>query len=396
MKNALLLPLFLVLITAGYVEGSKEVTVKGFRFWSSESYTRVVVDLDGPVKYTRNRLTNPERLYFDLSNSRLSRKSDPSLPIGDGILRKLRAAQYKKKTVRVVLDLQDFNNYNTFILSDPYRLVIDVFAKKAARNVPEKKIPKKIEKIKKVVIDPGHGGKDPGAIGSNGLREKDVVLSVAKSLARILREKYNMEVILTRDKDIFIPLEERTAIANSNKADLFISIHANASRRKKARGIETYILNWTTNKEAMRVAARENSISFKKMEQAQSDLQIILKDLERENKKDESMRLAYNVQDKMVRTISREYKRIVDLGVKQALFYVLIGAEMPAVLVEISFISNKVEAKRLSMSKYRKRLAEAIASGVQDYAVPKKTVNPVGRQDWKLFSDGVKSTGDKI
>jgi N-acetylmuramoyl-L-alanine amidase len=376
MKRAAFVSLLLVLFL-GYSEASKEVTVEGFRYWSSKGYTRVVVDLDGHTDFTQNRLSNPERIYFDLKNCSLSKEVKPSLPIEDGILKNVRIAQFNEDTVRVVLDLQELENFNSFMLEDPSRLVIDIFGKKNLEPVPYKKLEKKFDKIKKVVIDPGHGGKDPGAVGPRGLLEKDVVLAVGKKLAKILREKYNIEVVLTRKSDVFIPLEQRTAIANSSNADLFISIHANASRRKSAKGIETYILNWTSDEESLRVAARENSISLKKMKKAQGDLQMILQDLARDNKKDESMKLAYNVQNSMVDTLSNDYKRVVDLGVKQALFYVLVGAEMPSILVEISFISNREEEKRLSQKKYRSKIAEAIARGVKFYSTPPKLAKKV-------------------
>lgn len=366
--------LLMVLIFTGYGVASKEVTIKGFRYWSSETYTRVVVDVNGPVKFTRNRLSNPARLFFDLKNCRLPKDITPSIPIGDGILKNVRAGQFNTETVRVVLDLQEIENFNVFLLKDPYRLVIDVFGKKKPEPVSEIKKGKGLREIRIVVIDPGHGGRDPGAIGPQGLLEKDVVLSVSKKLGNILRKKYGMKVIYTRKRDVFIPLEERTAIANSKKADLFISIHANASRQKRVRGIETYILNWTTNREAMRVAARENAISYKKMQQAQSDVQMILQDLARDNKKDESMRLAYNVQSSVVNTLRQDYSKIVNLGVKQALFYVLVGAEMPSILVEISFISNYAEEKRLAKKTYREKIAEAIAEGVKYYISPLKFV----------------------
>lgn len=371
MKRTLFVSLLLVLFL-GYSEAAKEVTVEGFRYWSSEGYTRVVIDLSGNVKFTQNHLSNPDRIFFDLKNCILSEKVIPSLPIEDGILKDVRIAQFNKETVRVVLDLQELGNFNVFMLSDPSRLVIDAFGKKSHAPVPYMKFDKKFTKIKRVVIDPGHGGKDPGAIGPKGLLEKNVVLAVGKRLARILKEKYNMEVILTRDKDVYIPLEERTAIANSNSADLFISIHANASRRRSAKGIETYILNWTSDEEAIRVAARENAISFKKMKQSQSELQMILQDLARDDKKDKSMKLAYNVQNSVIDTLSHDYNKIIDLGVKQALFYVLVGAEMPSILVEISFISNREEEKRLSQKKYRGKIAEAIARGVKYYTAPSK------------------------
>ncbi len=176
-----------------------------------------------------------------------------------------------------------------------------------------------------------------------------------------------MKIIYTRDKDTFVPLNDRTEMANSKKADLFISIHTNASIKRDARGIETYFLNWTNDKEAIRVAARENKISFKKMQKIQDDLQIILQDLARNNKREESMRLAHSIQNAMIGALKKTYSRIEDLGVKYAPFYVLVGAEMPSILVEISFISNREEEKRLSRESYKNKIAEAIAKGIDSY-----------------------------
>jgi N-acetylmuramoyl-L-alanine amidase len=374
MKRTLFASLLLVFLF-GYSEASKGVTVEGYQYWSNETYTRVSVDLSDDIEFTQHRLSNPDRIYFDLKKCILSSKVAPSLQIEDGILKKIRISQFNNETVRVVLDLQELEDFKVFIMENPYRLIIDAFGKKkSGEPVPYKKLEKEITRIRKVVIDPGHGGEDPGAVGYSGLLEKDVVLSVGKELAGILKEKYDMEVILTRSKDVFIPLHERTAIANSSKADLFISIHANASRRKAARGIETYILNWTTDEESMRVAARENNLSLEKMKEVQSELQMILDDLERDNKKEESRKLAYNVQNLMISSLSRDYKQVIDLGVKQALFYVLVRAEMPSVLVEISFISNRDEERLLSQKKYIDKIAEAIANGVGSYITPPKLV----------------------
>jgi len=362
----------LLVFLFGYSEASKRVAVEGYRYWSSEGYTRVVINLNDQIEFTQNRISNPDRLYFDLKNCILSKDVTPSVSIGDGILKKMRVGQFDNGTVRVVLDLQKFERFNVVVFKNPYRLVIDVFSEKGVEPVPDTKQEGKISEIKRVVIDPGHGGNDPGAIGPRGLMEKDVVLDVAKKLGALLKDKYNMEVIFTRDRDVFIPLEERTAIANSKKADFFISIHANASRRKAARGIETYILNWTTDEESMRVAARENNLSLAKMKKVQGELQMILDDLERDNKKGESMKLAYNVQNLMISSLTQDYNQVIDLGVKQALFYVLVRAEMPSVLVEISFLSNREEEKLLSQNKYRDKIAEAIANGVGAYATPPK------------------------
>ncbi|MBI5026540.1 MAG: N-acetylmuramoyl-L-alanine amidase [Nitrospirae bacterium] len=363
-------------------EAAEEVSVKDLRYWSDESYTRVVIDLDGPVTFTENRLSNPDRLYFDLKGCKLSKDVDTSFDISNGILKSIRVGQFDNDTVRIVLDLGKFERNNVFVLEDPYRFVIDIYGEVREDTSPadrelsgsvvrlpsvERKSFKRLPGVRRVVIDPGHGGKDAGAIGPRGLYEKDVVLDVAKKLKKILTEKHKIEVILTRDRDIFIPLEERTAIANSQKADLFISIHANANPRRDVRGIETYLLNWTNDKEAMRVAARENAISIEKMQRVQNDLQVILSDLARDNKRDESMRLAHNVQTSIINTLKSDYQKIVDNGVKHALFYVLVGAQMPSILVEISFISNREEEKRLSSALYRKKIAEAIAGGIHEY-----------------------------
>ncbi len=372
MKKAFIVPLLIVFFL-GFSEASKQTSVQGLRYASYKGHTRVVIDMDGPVKFAGNRIYNPDRLYFDLKKCSLSKKSKSSLTINDGILKTVRIAQFKKETVRVVFDVDKYRNFYSFMLENPYRLVIDVYTKNAAKP-PERQEErhkvlgnKNIYSIRNVVIDPGHGGKDPGAVGPRGLREKDISLYVGKKLGKILKAKHGVKIIYTRDKDIFVPLNERTEIANSKKADLFISIHTNASRKRNVRGIETYFLNWTNNREALKVAARENKISIAKMRKIQDGLQMILQDLARNNKREESMRLAHTVQNAMVNSLKKKYSRIEDLGVKYALFYVLVGAEMPSVLIEISFISNHDEEKRLSKASYKNRIAEAIASGINDY-----------------------------
>jgi len=349
----------------GHGEAFKGTSVEKVRYSSNKTYTRVVIDLTGPVDFTSGQLKDPDRLYFDLKECLLLRRI-PAVFINDNILRSVRVAQHTRTVVRVVLDLKGHDKFYAFTLRNPNRLVIDVYAKKSHEGWKGEES-QRFDRIDTIVIDPGHGGEDPGAIGASGLREKDVVLDVAKKLGRILRERYGVRVFYTRTKDVFIPLNERTEFANNKRADLFISIHANASRRKNARGIETYVLNWTNDKEAIRVAARENAISPRKMQKVQDELQMILLDLARNNKRDESIRLAHSVQSSLTRILKKSYKGVEDLGVKQALFYVLIGAEMPSILAEISFISNPVEERRLSTELYRRRIAEAIAEGVGDY-----------------------------
>ncbi|NIA18970.1 MAG: AMIN domain-containing protein, partial [Xanthomonadaceae bacterium] len=298
--------------------------------------------------------------------------------------KKVKLAQFNKQTVRTVINLDSIDDYKIFDLSNPPRIVIDVIGNRAKERLAKSHIKSKGIKagakgagtagdlslaqqlglgIGKIVIDPGHGGKDPGAVGPHRVREKDVVLDIALRLKAELKKQMNCQVVMTRDHDCFIPLEERTVIANTKKADLFVSIHANASRNRKAHGIETYFLNLATDKEAMELAALENATSTKKI----SDLQLILSDLMRNSKISESSRLARAVQDSLVKRLKSKYRDVKNLGVKQAPFYVLIGAQMPSILVETSFLSHKMEEKRLSSAAYRQKVAEGIAAGVKVY-----------------------------
>ncbi len=388
MKKALIVLLILCFF-ASHSKASKLTSVNGLRVESYKNHTRVVVEIDNAIEFTKNRLPKPDRLYFDLKDCSLQKKIASPVIIDDGLLKTVRIAQFDRSTVRVVFELQKGENFYTFMLENPYRLVIDIYDKEYAGTSPkeQEEVVAGLDEIKRIVIDPGHGGDDPGAIGPSGVQEKDIVLSVGRKLGAILTARYGAEVIFTRDKDIFIPLNERTEIANSKKADLFISIHANASPRKEARGIETYFLNWTNDAEAMRVAARENKISFKKMEKMRSELQTILYDLARKNKNEESMRLAASIQNAMVNTLKENYSKIQDLGVKYAFFYVLVGAEIPSILVEISFISNDEEEKRLTEELYKDRIAEAIATGVNSYMTRTTVVMKKNGEGFNLVSD---------
>ncbi len=375
------MPLLLIFLI-NYSEAKKSISINKLRYSTYQTHTRVVLDLDGSAEFTRNRLTNPDRIFFDLKNCTLPSK-DKTVSVNNGTLNSIRMAQYDSKTVRVVLEVNDIRKYSVFTLEDPNRLVIDIYngknkkrAKKDSKSRGKVLADKNKYKIKRVVIDPGHGGRDPGAVGPRGTREKDIVLRVGKKLGKLLK-KDGVEVIFTRDRDKFVPLNERTEIANSKKADLFISIHTNASKKRKTRGMETYFLSWSNDREAIKVAARENKVSIKKMQKMQGGLSMILQDLARNSKREESKRLAYSVQSEMVNSLKRDYNKIHDLGVKYALFYVLVGAEMPSILVEISFISNRDEEKRLATNKYRDRIAKAIAKGIDNY-ISKSTliVNP--------------------
>ncbi len=351
--------------------------IHALRHWSSADYSRVVIDLSGKVNFKAHLLKayagRPPRLYVDCTPAKLSPYLKPIIPIKDGLLQQVRLGVYRPGTVRIVLDLKSLSQYRVFFLDDPPRLVVDLIGGNlpaegtGCRVTLPKKGPLSLAQqlglcVKRVVIDPGHGGKDPGARSRLGLREKDVVLKVARLLAQKLR-KEGFQVILTRNKDSFIPLEQRTAIANMKKADLFISIHVNSSPNRRARGVETYYLNFASDKEAMRVAALENAASTRSL----GELQDLLRHILLNTKVEESKRLAEDVQKAMVRSIRRRYRYVKDRGVKTAPFVVLIGTRMPAVLVEIGFISNRYEERRLRSKQYLEAVADGLARGITNY-----------------------------
>ncbi len=366
------------------------ILVKDIRHWSTPTYTRVVVDLEDPVKYREHllkkdpSLRKPRRLFVDLHNTWISKDMESSIPIKDGLLRRARAAQYNKKTVRVVLDIDNMEGYKIFPLYDPFRIVVDVQGKdrklKPKKKVVAKRPPKKEKAkkgkeegislarqlglgVKRIIIDAGHGGKDPGAIGRNGEREKDVMLKLANLVAEGVKRELNCQAILTRSKDVFLPLEKRTAFANIKKADLFVSLHSNSHKDRKSTGIETYFLNIALDEDSMNVAARENATSRKNI----SDLQMILNDLMLNTKINESSRLAGFVHKGLMKGLRKRYKNVRNRGVRQAPFYVLIGAEMPAILVEVGYITNSTESRRLRSDTYLKRAASGIVKGIDSY-----------------------------
>jgi N-acetylmuramoyl-L-alanine amidase len=288
-----------------------------------------------------------------------------------------RAGQFSSNQVRVVVDIKSFKTYKIFSLKNPFRIVIDVWGEaekptpsvvitdKKGDKIPASALAKQLALgVRRIVIDPGHGGRDYGAPGyMKGVYEKNVSLKVARRLANKIRNQLDCEVIMTRNSDRNLSLEERTAIANTKNADLFISIHTNASRDRRAYGIETFFLNLATDNDAILVAARENATSTKNI----SDLQSILSDLMQNAKINESSRLAVHVQGSLNNHLRKHYSRIKSKGVKQAPFYVLLGAQMPAILIETAFISNSRECNRLVNEKYQDRMCDAIVKGIQAY-----------------------------
>ncbi len=487
--------------------------VTGIRHWSTPDYTRVAIDLEAEVKYEAGRIPNPDRIFFDLHDTKLaSVLVGKSFEVEDGFLHKVRVAQYEHGITRVVLDVSDVSDYSAFLLPDPYRLIIDIHGRQAARQTlmakaapPKLETPKPAEtntaaakpepakpapppetakspaikpvktetvvaqkptkadatqkpaaiptapeperksetakltpakddkpaeikaakadqpelkatakptseptfmavaprqedakntkaavskkdtvpvsreaqptasgdrsliralglKIGKIVVDAGHGGHDTGTIGPHGLQEKDLTLDVALRLGKLL-ERMGADVVYTRDDDTFIPLETRTAIANQNQADLFISIHANSSDDRSARGVETYYLNFTSSKDALEVAARENAVS----ETSIHELQDLVKKIALKEKIEESREFATDVEQCLHTGLATKNPGIRDRGVKKAPFIVLIGANMPSILAEISFVSNPTDEKKLQTPEYRQKIAESLYRGITKY-----------------------------
>lgn len=373
------------------------VTIKGLRHGSLPTRTRIVIDTNKPVEFKYGLLkkdpsrNKTRRLYVDLKKSYLEKNVRSNINLNDERVDGIRTAYFSPETVRVAIDLKSYKDYKIFALRNPSRVVVDVWGKSSKDQFaessdtpeePEESVANIISSsgvdlakqlslgVKRIVIDPGHGGEDRGAPGYlKGVYEKDIVLAIGKKLAKKIEKRLKCEVIMTRSTDKFISLEERTRIANRKKADLFISIHTNASLSRRAFGTETYFLNLAKDKASVSVAARENATSEKNI----SDLQTILNSLMKNTKITESSKLAKYVQTSMVKGLQKKYSQTKNKGVKQAPFYVLLGARMPAILVETAFISNKRECKRLKNSKYQDTICDSIVDGIQKYI---KAVNP--------------------
>lgn len=391
---------------------------------------RVSLKLDREVAYHEQRLTGPERVYFDLRNVQPAPALlDTVLTYPSDVVNKIRTGRHPDHVVRVVLDLEDVSKYSVFTLYNPFRLVIDAerTAARAATTIvpplpssplvavnalltspktpivlaavpviavpdpppapagvagaplplPSTPVPVTPSanaaggfsiarqlglSVSRIVIDPGHGGHDPGVLG-RGLTEATLVLDVALRLEKLLLKEAGVDVVLTRRTNVYVPLEERTEIANRQNADMFLSIHANASRNPDASGIETFFLSFASSPDAEAVAARENSASAREMHQ----LPDLVKAITLNNKLDESRDLATMVQDALISNLRKSNRVVRSRGVKKAPFVVLIGAAMPSVLAEISFVSNRQELSLLKTPAYRQRIAESLYQAVTKY-----------------------------
>ena len=379
------------------------VAVSGIRFWTNEEYTRVAVDLADEAKYEANFLPAdagrglPPRIFIDIEGADIREEIlRTPVQVRNGLLKIVRAGRFRKGVVRVVIDLERESSYRVFSMMDPFRIIVDIDGKtspppspsgetaspgepvpltETGKGTPE--VPAKTdtsENVKaspsphprgkiRVMLDPGHGGKDPGAVGPSGLKEKDVVLSIGRMVRERLARDGAYDVRMTRDTDVFIPLEERTAMANQARADIFVSLHINASLNRKAEGISTYVLSRASDRHSLELAARENGVPVAKL----SAVKFIIDDLSTYGRKKESLRLAKTVNDAIVKNVNGRFGAVQDLGLKQAPFYVLVGARMTAVLVESSFITNRREEARLYDEKYLSTIADSVVEAIRYY-----------------------------
>lgn len=389
--------------------------VSKVEYWSNPDWSRMVINLKGPVRFKYQALKadeahgKVERVFIDIYQAYLPKRFHKKIASHDGLITQARIAQFDKETVRIVLDLASLDKIKVFHLGLPnqYKLIVDILGQGAKpgesqilanredvkreskldievpENPPQKYDPQDKDKgkeqvsiakafglkVRKIILDPGHGGRDPGASGFK-IREKDLTLKIAHELKALINEKHpEIEVLMTRTTDEYLSLEARTAFANQNKGDLFVSIHLNASTKSRVGGIETYYLNLTSDPDALALAAKENATSLKGI----SELQDILEDLMRNTKIQESSDLAQLVQ-KSIYEKAEQHLKIRNLGVKQAPFFVLLGAQMPSILIEAGFLTNQAENAKLKKSHYQKELAQGIYQGLYQYMKATNTI----------------------
>jgi len=347
------------------------IEIYNLRYHTHPSFTRIVIDVGELREYFFDELKSPDRVYVDVFQAKLNPiLHTKTINLDNEYIQKIRIAQKNQTTVRAAVDLvfSKIDQYRVWHLPDPFRIIIDIYPVKNSTT------PKPTDSgysmarqlglgIKRIVIDPGHGGKDPGCIGSRNTQEKNVVLDIATRLKNLLSSKQNLEVIMTRETDIFVPVENRPVIANQKKADLFVSIHANANPRKNYCGTATFFLNFSTDPSVNATAARENATSTKNI----GDMKEIITKIAQNSKIKESKELAENIQQSLTSHIKKSYKSINDLGVKGGPFWVLIGGEMPSVLVETLHLSNSREEALLRTDEYRQKIAEGIYQGIIQY-----------------------------
>lgn len=349
-------------------------TVTDVRPGLHPTHTRLVFDLSRPAAYEIQTSADGRELRLTLLNAVLAAGAPTSVALRSPHLTVVQLAQATATSIHVTVQLKGSPTPQLFMMDRPTRLVLDLHTAPTTAPPPlvtgaatEARAEARLKKTastavpKLIVIDPGHGGKDPGAIGRKGLEEKFVVLDIGHRLRKLL-EQQGHRVIMTRTQDRFISLDDRAELANDRQADLFVSIHANASPRRSLKGVEIYLLGRATDENARALAARENGA----MESQMSDLERIFSDMSLDFRINHSISLAHETRQAFLRTVGTDYK-LVDLGVKRAPFYVLMSSTMPSILAEVSFISNAEEEARLKQKAYRQKIAEGLFEGIQRY-----------------------------
>lgn len=385
MRRRLFPRLLLVAASALALGADRPSDVRGIQHWSYPEFTRVAIELARPTEARIDRLGadaragRPERLYLDLAGLWVGRHHAAPIPVGDGLLRGIRVGQFTRDTARVVIDLQRYDRHRIRMLTNPHRVLIDVYGRRGRPAPPEPPpvasappsreppsrapaLPPGLRRVQTVVVDAGHGGADPGAVGPGGLREKEVTLAVALELEKRLVAR-GFRVVMTRRADRTISLEERTALAEGAGGDVFVSIHVNAAPRREAHGIETYYLDSTHERHTLRVAARENGIP----PNALDPLQRAMAGLRISEVGASSAALANTVHGELIRGVRSAFGSVTNLGVKRGPFHVLFLSGAPSILVEVGFLTHRGEARRLSTRWYRQVLAEHIARGLSQY-----------------------------
>jgi len=365
-------------------ELSKLPRITGIRHWSSADSSTVVLDLEDQVQYEAHRLARPDRIYFDLHDTSLAPEFEgKTIEIGDSLLARVRVAQPVSGLTRVVLETRGNSNFSVSLEPNPYRLVVQVRKlganTKAQVNLfPGEAEPEKLAIVvppptredlqlrahvpkMRIVVDAGHGGWDLGTVGRRGLLEKDLVLEIAQRLGKLLESRLGSEVILTRNDDNYIPLDERAGMANLSQADLFISVHANYSDLLSARGVETYYTNVFSAPNAKDLETRDP-------DHGKSASAAKLSPAELHDKIEQSRRLAASVQRSLYGTLVGQSPGLRDRGVKEASYVVLTETAMPGILAEVSFVSSPTDEQKLRSDGYREQIAEALYKGIARYA----------------------------
>jgi len=378
-------------------ELSKMPRITGIRHWSSADSSTVVLDLEDQVQYEAHRLANPDRIYFDLHDTSLAPEFEgKTIEIGDSLLARVRVAQPVSGLTRVVLETKGNSNYSVSLEPNPYRLVVQVRklgadakaqvnlfpgaagdrGKLFAIVVPpptreDLQLRARVPKMR-IVVDAGHGGWDLGTVGRRGLLEKDVVLEIAQRLGKLLETRLGAEVILTRNDDNYIPLDERAGMANQSQADLFVSVHANYSDLPSARGVETYYTNFFSAPGAKDLETRDQGSA--QVTPAKAATLSTLSPAELHDRIEQSRRLAASVQRSLYGILSAQNPGLRDRGVKEASYVVLTETAMPGILAEVSFVSSPADEQKLRSDGYREQIAEALYKGIARYAANSRGV----------------------